>query len=207
MSSGETAEIFPDPQARFQSAVRRFDEENARDPHAELMDGVPVPRELRYARRLTEWVLRLNPEASEELRLAARCQHLCRWMIPRDSYEMSRAGYLRWRGDLKSFHARRAGEVLRELRYPEDLILRVQDLNLKRHFPEDPSSRTLEDALCLVFLECQLGDLAAKTSEEKVINALRKSWDKMTAAARELALQLELPPRERDLIRRALEPE
>jgi hypothetical protein len=33
----------------------------------------------------------------------------------------------------------------------------------------------LEDALCLVFLQYQLTDLAAKTDDEKVINALKKS--------------------------------
>ena len=38
----------------------------------------------------------------------------------------------------------------------------------------------LEDALCLVFLEYQLADLAAKTAEDKTINALQKSWQKMT---------------------------
>ena len=55
------------------------------------------------------------PKASEPLRLAARCQHLCRWMIPRDSYPMTRAGYLKWREDLKHFHAEKAGAILREL--------------------------------------------------------------------------------------------
>ena len=66
----------------------------------------PHPRFL-YARRLTEWVLKLAPEASQSLRLAARCQHLCRWMIPRETQPMTRAGYLRWRNESKHFHARR----------------------------------------------------------------------------------------------------
>ena len=91
---------------RFAAALRRFDEENARDPHVEQVAGVAHPRELLYAQWLTEWVLKLCPDASEELRLAARCQHLCRWMVPRDSYPMTRAGYLKWREGLKHFHAR-----------------------------------------------------------------------------------------------------
>ena len=69
--------------ARFEAAFRRFDEENARDPNRETADGVAQPRELLYAQRLSDWVLRLRPDASEALRLAARCQHLCRWEIPR----------------------------------------------------------------------------------------------------------------------------
>src|SRR2546425_2176013 len=86
---------------RFDAAIRRFDEENSRDPNLETVEGVSRPRELLYAERLTDWVLRLLPDASEELRLAARCQHVCRWMIPRRAYEMTRAGYLKWRNDLK----------------------------------------------------------------------------------------------------------
>lgn len=62
----------------------------------------------------------------------------------------------------------------------------------------------LEDALCLVFLEFQLAELAAKTEEEKVINALRKSWSKMTVAARDQALRLGYGPKEKSLLERAL---
>lgn len=175
---------------RFQAAWRRFDEENARDPNVELIEGVPRPHELAYAERLTEWVLRLCPAASEPLQLAARCQHLCRWMIPRQSYPMGRAGYLRWRTALKSFHAQKAGEILRAVGYPEATVARVQALNLKEGFPNDPESRVLEDALCLVFLQHQLSDLATHTAEDKLINALRKSWKKMTPQAQEEALRL-----------------
>jgi hypothetical protein len=166
----------PTDAGRYAAALRRFDEENARDPNRETADGVAHPRELLYAQRLSDWVLRLCPGASESLRLAARCQHLCRWEIPRQSYPMTRAGYLQWRATLKKFHAQKAGEILRELGYPDDTVRRVQDLNLKKHFPQDPETRVLEDALCLVFLQCQFAELAAKTAEDKTINALQKSW-------------------------------
>jgi hypothetical protein len=189
---------------RFEQALYRFDEENARDPNAEVVGGVSHPRELLQARRLFDWVLKLCPDASEPLRLAARCQHLCRWTIPRASYPMDRAGYLRWRGDLKQFHARRAGEILREVGYSEETIQRVQELNLKKNFPTDPESRVLEDALCLVFLEHQFADLAARTAEDKVINALRKSWKKMTPAAHAEAVKLSFGPREQSLLNKAL---
>ena len=67
---------------QFAAAIRRFDEENSRDPNSE--NG--QPRELLYAQRLAEWVRRLSPAASEPLRLASHCQHLCRWMIPRGKH-------------------------------------------------------------------------------------------------------------------------
>lgn len=184
--------------------MRRFDEANARDPNREVIDGVSHPRELLYAQRLTKWVLRLCPDASGNLRLAAHCQHLCRWEIPRGSCPMTRAGYLQWRATLKKFHAQKTGEILREIGYAEDMIRRVQDLNLKNHFPNDPESRVLEDALCLVFLEFQLADLAARTAEDKTINALQKSWQKMTDTARTEALKLNYGEREKALLQRAL---
>jgi hypothetical protein len=189
---------------KFEAARGRFDGENSNDPNLEIVDGISHPRELLYAQRLTNWVLRLCPNASETLRVAARCQHICRWKISRASYPMTRAGYLKWRADLKKFHAQKAGEILRETGYDEEIIRRVQDLNLKKNFPDDPEARVLEDALCLVFLEFQLADLAAKTAEDKTINALQKSWQKMTDPARAEALKLNYGAREKTLLQRAL---
>ncbi|MCW5552593.1 MAG: DUF4202 domain-containing protein [Verrucomicrobiae bacterium] len=194
----------PSLTSRFEAAIRRIDEANRRDPNLQMVNGSPLPRELAYARWLSGWVLRLCPNASEALRLAARCQHLCRWQIPRHQYPMTRAGYLQWRTALKQFHAETAGKLLREVGYPEQVIRRVQELNLKQNFPHDPESRVLEDALCLVFLEHQLADLVLKTSEDKVVNALRKSWQKMTTAARAEALHLPYGPREKRLLELAL---
>ena len=189
---------------RFDAAIRRFDEENSRDPNLETADGVARPRELVYAERLTAWVLKLCPDASEILRLAARCQHLCRWMSPRRSFPMTRPGYLQWRAELKKFHAQKSGEILREVGYAGDVVERVQNLNLKKDFPRDPESCVLEDALCLIFLEHQLADLARKTEDEKIIIALQKSWKKMTPAGRAEALKLSYGPREKALLERAL---
>jgi hypothetical protein len=184
----------------FQAAIRRFDGANSQDPNREASR----PRELLYAERLTDWVLRLCPDASEALRLAARCQHICRWESPREKYPLTRAGYLKWRADLKKFHAEKSGAILREVGYDPETIQRVQDLNLKKNFPADPEVRVLEDALCLVFLEFQFSALAAKSDDDKMINALRKSWEKMTEAARAEALKLTYGEREQKLIALAL---
>jgi hypothetical protein len=189
---------------KFQTALRRFDEENSRDPNREVVNGNSEPRELVYAQWLTDWVLKLCPQASEELRLAARCQHLCRWMIPRDSFPMTKPGYLKWRHELRKLHAEKSGAILREVGYSDDVIERVQNLNLKKHFPADPDSRILEDALCLVFLERQFADLLNKSTEEKVINALKKSWAKMSPAGQAEALKLSYAPREKALLEKAL---
>ena len=96
---------------------------------------------------------------------------------------------------------------MREVGYADDIIARVQALNLKKDFPQDPDSRVLEDALCLVFLQYQFAELAARSTDEQMINALRKSWNKMTEQARSEALKLQYGSRERALIEKALEPE
>lgn len=192
-----------DPE-RFAAAIRCFDEANSRDPNFEMFNGQSHPRELVYAQWLTDWVLKLSPNASETLRLAARCQHICRWEIPRNSYPMDKPGYLKWRADLKKFHADKSGKILSDVGYDEATIQRVQELNLKKDHPKDAEVCVLEDALCLVFLEHQLTPLAAKADDEKMINALQKSWKKMTPAAHAEALKLNYGAREKSLIARAL---
>jgi hypothetical protein len=190
--------------ARFEEALRRFDAENAADPNILLVNGREIPRELFYAERLSYWIARLDPNASEALKLAARCQHIRRWEIPRSAYPIGKAGYHKWRTALKAFHADLSGRILGECGYGPEMVESVQALNLKKNFPADHDSRTLEDGLCLVFLERQLGELAGKTAEEKVINALRKSWAKMTDNGRKLAMELPLGEPEKQLITKAI---
>jgi Domain of unknown function (DUF4202) len=192
---------------RFLEAWRRFDEENGGDPNLVVVDGVTHPQELLYAKRLTDWVMRLNPDASEQLLLAARSQHICRWTIPRHTYEMTRVGYLRWRSDLKQFHAGKAAEILREVGYDSGTIAQVRDLNLKKNLGRDPDCQILEDALCLVTLQHQLADLVAKTEPAKMIEILRKTWKKMSPLGHEHALTLPFTTAERDLIEEAVRTE
>jgi len=198
--SAESTKYAP----RFSEALHRFDEENEKDPNLLVVEGVAHPQELLYAERLTEWVLRLNPEASEHLLLAARSQHICRWTIPRNTYEMTRVGYLRWRNDLKQFHAGKSAEILREVGYDEETITRVRNLNLKKQLGRDPDCQVLEDALCLVTLQYQLADLVAKTEPAKMTEILRKTWKKMSDLARGYALKLPFSEVEKQLLESAL---
>jgi hypothetical protein len=191
-------------EGRFSEAIRRFDEENGRDPHLVIVDGAAQPHELIYAQRLTEWVLRLQPNSSRPLLLAARSQHICRWLVPRNSYDMTRAGYLRWRNDLKQMHAKKSAEILREVGYDETTISRVVDLNLKKGLGRDEECQVLEDALCLVTLQYQLAELMEKTDPNKMVGILQKTWKKMSEAARTEALALPFTEAERSLVQKAL---
>ena len=175
---------------RYNRAIAEFDLLNGQDPNLRTIDGKPAPFELFFARKVTEWIFRLDPDASEVARLAARCQHLCRWEIPRSDYPQGRVGYLTWRRDLKVFHANRSAGVLEKAGYDGFTIDRVRSINLKKGLGRDAEVQLIEDALCLVFLDEQFDDLAAKTDEEKMVRILQKTWKKMSKRARELALDL-----------------
>lgn len=190
--------------ARFDAAISAFDEANRRDPNEESENGQPYPREWLYAQWLTNWVQRLEPNASEELLLAARCQHIERWKIPRAEFPAGRRGYLDWRNRLKQYHAQRAGEILQQVGYPEETIRRVQALNLKENIKGDPEMQVLEDALCLVFLEKQFHEFKQKTDQRRMLRIIRKTWDKMSLQARDIALNFNLSPEDRQLIEQAL---
>ncbi|MGB7160203.1 MAG: DUF4202 domain-containing protein [Tepidisphaeraceae bacterium] len=195
---------MPSLDLRFRAAIERFDAANARDPNVTVVDGQPQPKELVYATRMTDWLDRLEPGASEAVQLAARSQHLMRWSIPRNAYPMDRPGYLKWRTTLYDFHAEKAGEILREVGYDDTTIARVQSLVRKEKIKTDPQMQLLEDVICLVFLENYFAEFAADHDEEKLIRILRRTWAKMSPRGHAAALGLELPARERGLIERAL---
>ncbi len=190
--------------ARFQDAIARIDAANADDPETLRIDGADLPKELTHARMLTGWVRRLRPDADDVLLLAARAHHVRRWTIPRGEYPAGRRGYLRWRTALHQLHADEVERLLADAGYDEPVIGRVQQLVRKVNLRRDPDVQTLEDGLCLVFLDTQLGDLRRKHPESKLIDVLQKTWKKMSPRARELALELELDADDRVLIERAL---
>jgi hypothetical protein len=192
-----------DPE-RFTKAIQRFDAANAEDPHFEQVDGVSYPKELLYAQRMTTWLERFAPNASEALRLAARCQHIRRWVMPRSDYPMDRRGYLQWRTALAKFHAETAAEILRELGYDEGCIDRVQSLVRKEGLKRDPEVQCLEDVICLVFLESYCADFTMSHDAAKILPIIRKTWEKMSPAGREVALTLDLPIDVRRLVEAAL---
>ena len=191
--------------SRFEKAIATFDELNGADPVLEDVDGVPRPRLLVQAERLAAWVARLEPNASEALRLAAHCQHLERWKIARSEFPEGRAGYLQWRTRLGRFHAERAREVLASSGYDEAALHAVEIIVTKQHLRSNPDSQTMEDALCLVFLESEFDDFLRKYPDEtKAVEILQKTWKKMSARGHEAALGLALSESGRALVARAL---
>jgi len=184
---------MPNESDNFRKAIAAFDQANAADPHRVDVDGVAVPRELDQARRLSAWVERLDPDASEAARLAARCQHIRRWEVPRETFPAGRAGYLKWRTSMYKFHADIAADVLVQCGYDAETVARVRAVVEKRDLRGNPDAQLVEDALCLVFLETQAPDVIGRIEPAKMREILRKTWAKMSPRGRDAALGLSLP--------------
>jgi hypothetical protein len=179
---------------RLAVVIAAIDAANARDPHTIDVDGTGEPADLVYGRRMSATLAGISPDASEQLRIAARGQHIERWTSPRKSYAEGRVGYLRWRKDLQDFHARRLGEIMAPAGYGPDDIGRVGALVRKERLKSDAEVQMLEDVACLVFLAHYLDDFMAKTEADKLPGILAKTWNKMSPPARDAALKLALPP-------------
>lgn len=189
---------------RFEDALARIDAAHAEDPERETVDGAQQPKELLYARRMSAWLDRLAPEASEPLRLAGRCQHIRRWSIARSSYAGDLDGYRKWRADEARAHAQAAGGILAEAGYDAATMQRVQALVRKEQLKRDPEAQLLEDAACLVFLEHCFAGFARKHDEDTLLRILRKTWKKMSARGQQAALGLALAPELRAIVDKAL---
>lgn len=187
---------------RLARALAAIDAANAGDPHSLEVRGERRPKEQAHAELVSEWVLRLRPEASEALRLAARAHHVRRWEIARSDYPEGRAGYHRWRKALHAHHAGVLTRILTEAGYDAATIERAGVLVRKQGLGRDEEVQVLEDALCLVFLETQFRELAERLEEEKLLDVTRKTLRKMSPEAVARAAELPLDERSRALLAR-----
>ena len=178
----------------YAQARQLIDAAHAGDPKR-TADGRPA--ELVYAERMEAWAARAAVEPTPLLRLAARCQHLERWSVPRTTFPDGKAGYLKWRQSLYKKQADRAKELLLQAGVvaaeAEDVATWVSKTALKTN----PGTQALEDAACLVFLENEIADFAAQHADyprEKFVDIIRKTWKKMSPRGQDLARTLALPP-------------
>ena len=189
---------------RFEKAITTFDAYNLNDPHQEMVDGKLVSKEVLYAQRMSQRLHDFYPAAPEYLRLAAHCQHIGRWEIPRESYAMDKKGYLQWRNVLKAHHAKLAEQILVSCRYDQPTIDKVKFLLVKKGLHSNPDTQVLEDVICLVFIEYYLEDFAEKHEPQKVVDILQKTLKKMSPRAIEEAGKIPVSERIKLLLHEAL---
>eukprot|EP00775_Hariotina_reticulata_P011050 gene11050-11205_t len=193
---------------RLQQVLDAIDALNEQDPRRVTWQGKDWPYELAYSHWLTDWVLQLEPEPSEVLRIVARGQHVERWKSPRSGYPDGKTGYFQWRENLKASHAATVTQLMQEAGYDEASQSKVTRFILKKDLKKDPENQAglevVEDALCLVFLQHQFAELLEKEGPDKMVSIVQKTWGKMGDKGREAALKLNLPDDQADVVARAL---
>ena len=187
----------------FHRAFAAFDAANAQDPSRESDDG--TPKALRYAERMTQALTSLCPDAPDTLKLAARAQHIKRWVIPRATYPEGRQGYHQWRKRLYQFHADQAAGLMAEVGCDAESIATVKSLLCKEGLASNPDMQTLEDTACLVFLEHYFPDFARQHDEAKIVSIVRKTWSKMSPRGHAAAQLLRFQEHEHALIAKAID--
>ncbi|MBD0832730.1 DUF4202 domain-containing protein [Aestuariibaculum sediminum] len=189
---------------RFETAIALIDKKNSEDPNVYHSHGLDFPKELLYSQRMSQKLLQFKPNASRALQIAARAQHICRWKIGRDEYPMDRVGYLKWRETLKKMHAEITSEILEDVGYESEFIDRVSFLINKKLIKKNEESQTIEDVICLVFLDYYFEEFAAKHDDEKIIDILKKTWVKMSEEGHKEALKIKFSDKSLTLVKKAI---
>ena len=161
---------------------------------ADLRMDEGEPEALLYGQRMSTECDRLFPDAEDTLKIAARGQHIERWVKKRSEYPEGRIGYLTWRKDLAEYHANRVAEIMREAGYREEAIEKVGRMLRKQGIKREPEVQALEDVICFTFLRWYFVPFAAKHPAEKVQNIVKKTARKMSQPARERVIkEFDLP--------------
>lgn len=168
----------------FAAVIAAIDRANAADPTQE--EGRPAA--LLYGERMSAELVRMHPDASEALRIAARGQHVERWHLRRDAYPEGRDGYLEWRREQARRHAARLAGMMEEAGYEAAMQERVGTLLRKEGLKRNPEVQALEDVICFVFVRHYLEGFAEKHAPEEIDRIVRKTARKMSAGARDEAL-------------------
>ena len=196
-------------QSTFDKAMELIDAANSEDPNIEEANGKEWPKELLYSHRMSDMLERFAPNSDEPVKLAIRAQHIQRWKSPRDSYQMNREGYHKWRTDLYQLQADTAGSLMKQAGYSEEDVERAKKMVGKRGIKSNPDAQLLEDIADLVFIEHYMLEFAGKHpeyDEAKWIDIIQKTWRKMSEQAQQFALsgKITLPEPLVPLIQKAL---
>ena len=196
-------------QSIFEVARDLIDAANRADPNQVSADGRQWPKELLYSERMSDMLERFKPEAHEVMKLAIRAQHIERWKSPRKAYPEGRIGYLQWRKDLYKIQASRAAELMTEAGFEQDACDRAWQAVAKKNIKGNLDTQLLEDVTDLVFLEHYMLEFVGKHpeyDEEKWIDIIRKTWNKMSLGAQQFALSgaIQLPESLAPLVHKAV---
>jgi len=179
---------------RLDDVLAAIDAANAADPTPERDGAGEQPAALLYGQRMSAELARVCPEASDNLKIAARGQHIERWKMPRSSYPEGKAGYLAWRKAQGAYHGQRVAGLMVEAGYAEEDCGRVERMLRKEGLKRDAEVQMLEDVICLVFLRWYFADFASGRDPQQIFGIVAKTARKMSAEGRaRVAAEFDLP--------------
>ena len=175
---------------QLENAFAAIDAANAKDPGAS--EGAPDA--LLYGQRMSAEMDRMFPDASEPLKIAARGQHIERWVLKRAEYPEGREGYLTWRRDLAKHHADRVGAIMAEAGYTPVQVDAAGRMLRKEGIKRDAEVQALEDVICITFLKWYFQPFSTTQAPDKLLRIVQKTARKMSAEGRARVLkEFELP--------------
>lgn len=183
-------------------ALADIDAANGEDPNR-LGDH---PLAQAQGRLASIWLDQLAPHASSAVQIAARAHHLRRWELARTDYPDGRAGYLQWRRDNKMHQANSAADILTNHGFTDETINRVGELLTRQGLGTDAETQLVEDAACLVFVQTQFEEMVERLEHDHMVNVVAKTLTKMSPAAIELAVTIELSPEAQAVLSEAAAP-
>ncbi|SDO36583.1 protein of unknown function [Lutimaribacter pacificus] len=176
---------------RLARALSAIDAANAADPGQE--DGRPAA--LLYGERMSAELARLFPDAGEVLQIAARGQHIERWLLPRSAYPEGREGYHAWRREQARRHADRVAAIMAGAGYDAAERDRAGVLLRKEGIKRDPEVQALEDVICFTFLKWYFAPFSGTQSPEALQKIVERTARKMSEEGRQRVLrEFDLPP-------------
>ncbi len=177
---------------QYNKAVVLINSVHQLDPNSETVDGIEIKAELLYSRRMLSILKKVQPNASLELQLAAQCQHISRWSIPRVTFPIGKKGYYEWRAAIMKHQLSVTTSVLQQAEINGQSIEIIVDALKNKADKSNINASIIEDTACLAFIKWYLVSFAGQFDPEKAKVILQKTAGKMSERGLKLISEIEL---------------
>jgi len=157
-----------------------------------MENGIEHPSELLYSKRMLDMLELFCPGSPNYLKIAAQCQHLKRWGVPRDNYPYDRRGYHEWRREVMEYQLGETYRILSVVGIEDSDIQQIIDVLRNQGDKTNEDAQIIMDTACLTFLKWYMEPFASKHESSKVIDILKKTMRKMSSEAISLVHTLQL---------------
>jgi hypothetical protein len=177
---------------QYTIAIRLIDTIHNQDLISETIDGVEIKAELLYSNRMLAVLEKVAPDASFELKLAAKCQHISRWSIPRATFPVGKKGYYDWRAAIMAHQLNVSTSVLKQAEINDQSIEIIVDVLKNKADKTNQNASIIEDTACLTFIKWYLVPFTGQFDAAKAKIILQKTAGKMSERGLGLLPEMEL---------------